>query len=239
MRKGIITVIALLLLNQLHAQRTFELSSPDRSIVIRIGVNDSVSYSVDMDNKALVSSSNISFITDNIHTGSWKVAKVSRYAKDETLSPVVFQKTDKIRNHYNALRLAFKNGLALEWRAFDNGIAWQWTVNKPGAYIVKAEEANFNFPKGSRTFYPEEDGFYSHNERKYRNYSVDSINQKLASLPALFDINGHKVLINEAGLFNYAGMWLKGNDAGGVNAVFPHYPKDKMVTGDRDEKVIS
>jgi alpha-glucosidase len=239
LQKGIITFIALLLLNQIHAQRSLELASPDRSIVIRIGINDSVSYSVDLDNKALVNTSNISFITDNVNTGNWKVAKVLRYAKDETLAPVVFQKTDKIQNHYNALGLVFKNGLALEWRAFDNGIAWQWSVNKAGAYKVKAEEAGFNFPKGSRTFYPEEDGFYSHNERKYHNYSIDSIDQKLASLPAVFDINGSKVLINEAGLFNYAGMWLKGNAAGGVHAVFPHYPKEKMISGDRDEKVIS
>jgi alpha-glucosidase len=194
---------------------------------------------VELDNKPLINISRVSFVTDQMKKAGWKVAKVSRYEKDETLVPIVFQKTDKIRNHYNALRIVFTNGLALEWRAFDNGIAWQWSVNITGPYKVIAEEAGFNFPKGSRAFYPEEDGFYSHNERKYHNYSIDSIDQKLASLPALFDINGSKLLINEAGLFNYAGMWLKGNTSGGVHAVFPHYPKEKMISGDRDEKVIS
>jgi alpha-glucosidase len=239
LQKILKTIIALLLVTQLHAQRTFELTSPDKSIVVHLGVNDSVSYSVELDNKPLINISRVSFVTDQMKKAGWKVAKVSRYEKDETLVPVVFQKTDKIRNHYNALRIVFTNGLALEWRAFDNGIAWQWSVNITGPYKVIAEEAGFNFPKGSRAFYPEEDGFYSHNERKYHNYSIDSIDQKLASLPALFDINGSKLLINEAGLFNYAGMWLKGNTAGGVHAVFPHYPKEKMISGDRDEKVIS
>jgi alpha-glucosidase len=239
LQKVLKTIIALLLVTQLHAQRSFELTSPDKSIVVHLGVNDSVSYSVELDNKPLINISRVSFVTDQMKKAGWKVAKVSRYEKDETLVPVVFQKTDKIRNHYNALRIVFTNGLALEWRAFDNGIAWQWSVNITGPYKVIAEEAGFNFPKGSRAFYPEEDGFYSHNERKYHNYSIDSIDQKLASLPALFDINGSKLLINEAGLFNYAGMWLKGNTSGGVHAVFPHYPKEKMISGDRDEKVIS
>jgi alpha-glucosidase len=239
LQKILKTIIALLLVTHLHAQRTFELTSPDKSIVVHLGVNDSVSYSVELDNKPLINISRVSFVTDQMKKAGWKVAKVSRYEKDETLVPIVFQKTDKIRNHYNALRIVFTNGLALEWRAFDNGIAWQWSVNITGPYKVIAEEAGFNFPKGSRAFYPEEDGFYSHNERKYHNYSIDSIDQKLASLPALFDINGSKLLINEAGLFNYAGMWLKGNTAGGVHAVFPHYPKEKMISGDRDEKVIS
>ena len=239
LQKVLKTVIALLLVTQLQAQHSLELTSPDKSIVVHLGFKDSVSYSVELDNKPLVNSSRVSFLTDHMKKAGWKVAKVSRYEKDETLVPVVFQKTDRIRNHYNALRIVFTNGLSLEWRAFDNGIAWQWSVNKAGGYKVIAEEAGFNFPKGSRAFYPEEDGFYSHNERKYHNYSTDSIDQKLASLPALFDINGSKLLINEAGLFNYAGMWLKGNISGGVHAVFPHYPKEKMISGDRDEKVIS
>lgn len=239
MQKILAILIALLLFNQVQAQQSFELTSPDQTIVLRLVVKDSVSYSIDLDNKSLINKSNVSFSTDNIKNSSWRVAKVSRYSKDDILVPVVFQKTDTIRDHFNALQIGFTNGLTLEWRAYDNGVAWQWAVKKAGNYKVTDEQAGFNFPEGSRTLYPEEDGFYSHNERKYRNYSLDSINQKLASLPALFDINGPKVLINEAGLFNYAGMWLRGNAIGGVNAVFPHYPKEKMVSGDRDEKVIS
>jgi alpha-glucosidase len=239
LQKALVTFIALLLLNQLMGQQSYELSSPDKSIVLRIDVRDSISYSIHLDNKNLVNSSVVAFVTDNIKNSSWKVSKFYRYSKDDILVPVVFQKTDKIRDHFNALRVGFSNGLTLEWRAYDDGIAWQWSVKKGESYKVIDEKAGFNFPKGSRTLYPEEDGFYSHNERKYHNYSLDSIGQKLASLPALFEINGNKVLINEAGLFDYAGMWLKGNSAGGVNAVFPHYPKEKMISGDRDEKVIS
>ncbi len=239
MRKVFIIVFALLWVNHVMAQPSFELTSPDRSIVLRVLIGDSVSYSINLDNKSLVDNSGVSFRTDITRNGNWKIAKVSRYSKDETLVPVVFQKTAKIRDHFNALRIAFKNKLILEWRAYNDGIAWQWTVNSGGAFKIMDEQAEFNFPKGSRTLYPEEDGFYSHNERKYHNYATDSINQKLASLPALFDIGGSKVLINEAGLFDYAGMWLMGNASSGVHAVFPYYPKEKKITGDRDEQVIS
>jgi alpha-glucosidase len=56
-------------------------------------------------------------------------------------------------------------------------------------------------------------------------------------LPALFDVQGYKLLLTESDLFNYAGMWLRGNGNGGVKGVFPYYPKRKEIQGDRNELV--
>jgi alpha-glucosidase len=100
------------------------------------------------------------------------------------------------------------------------------------------ETAVFSFNKNNRAWYPQEDQFFSHNERQYHNYLLDSIDEKkLASLPALFDISGTKILLTKSSLFNYAGMWLRGKGAGQLQAVFPNYPKEKKVTSDRDEQV--
>ena len=52
-------------------------------------------------------------------------------------------------------------------------------------------------------------------------------------------INGVKVLITEANLLDYAGMWLESSIGGKLRAVFPHYPKEKEIKGDRDEYVHS
>jgi alpha-glucosidase len=46
-------------------------------------------------------------------------------------------------------------------------------------------------------------------------------------------------MLTESSLFNYAGMWLRGTANGQIQAVFPHYPKEKQIRGDRTEVVTS
>lgn len=203
------------------------LTSPDKSITVSVAVGTDITYNVSQDGHTLIGNSVVS-----LNKNKWVVSKHSIQAHTETLTPVVKQKSAQITDAYNALKIDFKNGLSLEWRAYDNGIAWHW-VSK-GPVVVKDEQAEFNFEKG-KAWYPQEDGFFSHNERKYIPYAIDSLNDnKLASLPALFEVNGTKLLVTESGLYNYAGMWLRG-----VHGVFPHYPKELKVTSDRDEQVAT
>ena len=94
--------------------------------------------------------------------------------------------------------------------------------------------------KEDSAWYPLEDGFYSHNERIFKPMQLDAIGPgQLASLPALFNIDGTKILLTEADLFDYAGMWIVGDKQGGIDATFPKYPKEMKETSDRDRKVIS
>jgi alpha-glucosidase len=239
-RYFILSCFFLLPMLSIQAQKEYTLSSPDKSIQLIVSVSEQISYHVEIDSKEIIENSTIAFITDITDKAGWKVVRTRQTSKNETLSPIVFQKSNAIKNHYNALQIDFKNGLSLEWRAFDNGMAWRWISNLKRAYNVLNEEASFSLNKDGRAWYPQEDGFFSHNERQYRNYKIDSIDaQKLASLPALFDVNGVKLLLTESNLFNYAGMWLQGKGGGQLEAVFPKYPKEKRVTSDRDEKVES
>lgn len=231
-------ILALFVSSAVKAQKSYVVLSPDKTIRLEVAVAGEITYRVTLDNKELIAPSLVSFKTDADRNSGWKVVKAKQTAHNEVLRPVVFQKSDTICNHYNQLRLDFGSGLSLEWRAFNNGVAWHWLTDHKGAYKVMDEQALFSFDKKGRSWYPQEDGFFSHNERAYRNYLLDSIDaQKLASLPALFDLGGTKVLLTESDLFNYAGMWLRGKGAGQLQAVFPHYPKEKKVTSDRDEKV--
>ncbi|HYH14560.1 MAG TPA: glycoside hydrolase family 97 protein [Flavisolibacter sp.] len=223
-----------------QAQNKYAVLSPDKKIQLNITVGELVSYSVIQDKKEVIANSAVSLTTSIDHNTGWKVAKTKKVSVNEILHPVIFQKSSTIQNNYNALLIDFRNGLSLEWRAFDNGIAWRWISNHKKAYSILNEQANFTLDKNGRAWYPQEDRFFSHNERQYRNYLLDSIDaQKLASLPALFEVHGTKLLITESNLFNYAGMWLQGKGEGQINAVFPHYPKEKKITSDRDEKVES
>lgn len=226
-------------LSAAEAQKKYTISSPDKTVQLNVSVADQVTYRVTLDQKELIGSSVVSFKTDAEKNDGWRVTKAKQSTHNEVLRPVVMQKTDVIQDTYNQLHLDFGNGLSLEWRAYNNGITWHWLTNHKGSYKVLDEQATFHLDKSGRSWYPQEDGFYSHNERQYKNYILDSIDaQKLASLPALFDVKGTKVLLTESSLFNYAGMWLRGGGGGQLQAVFPHYPKEKKISSDRDEKVV-
>jgi alpha-glucosidase len=236
----LLSLVLTCFLSAAEAQRKYTISSPDKTVQLNVSVADKVTYRVTLDNKELIGSSVVSFKTDAETTGTWKVTRAKQSTHNEVLRPVVMQKSEAIQDAYNQLHLDFGNGLSLEWRAYNNGISWHWLTNNKGSYKVLDEQATFNFDKSGRSWYPQEDDFYSHNERQYKNYLLDSIDaQKLASLPALFDIKGTKVLLTESSLFNYAGMWLHGGGGGQLQAVFPHYPKEKKISSDRDEKVLS
>lgn len=232
-------IFPLLLSLSATAQKSFVLTSPDQQVAVNISIAEQISYTVKAANKELLGSSVIAFLTDGNVKGGYTVSKSKATSVDQWLLPVVAQKSDSIKDHYNQLRIDFKNGLALEWRAYNNGVAWHWVSNIKNAYQVKEEKLVLGFPKGTTSWYPEEDNFYSHNERLYKYYSLDTIGKRLASLPVLFDVKGTKVLLTESDLYNYAGLWVKGNGNGQVEAVFAHYPKEKKVSSDRDEKVIS
>ena len=244
MYKGFVLVFLVFFAGVCSAQKQYVIASPDGRIQVRLSVGDSIDYQLIRNGAVLTGRSGISFRTDQGGVadkgGSWKLGKVANGSHSGILRPVVAQKSTTVEDNYNWLRVEFKNQLALEWRVFDNGVAWRWVDKQKGAYQVLDEQAGVNLGVSAKAWYPEENGFYSHNERKYIFYTVGEIGAgKMASLPVLFEAGGVKLLLTESGLFNYAGMWVVGDGQGSIRAVFPHYPKEKKVTSDRDEKVMS
>lgn len=238
MYKGFILVLLTLSAGVGSAQKEYVITSPDKELTVRLTIGDSIDYQLIRNGTALTGRSGIGLRTDQ--DGVRKMGKVSSGTHSGVLRPVVAQQSATVEDNYNWLRVAFKDQLAVEWRVFDNGIAWRWVDDHKGPYRVLDEQAGINLGDSARAWYPEEQGFYSHNERKYIPYKVGEIGVgKMASLPVLFETHGVKLLLTESGLFNYAGMWVVGDGQGSIRAVFPHYPKEKKVTSDRDEKVIS
>lgn len=221
----------------LKAQK-YTLTSPDKTISVQLSVGKEITYNISQDGKTLVGESAISLQTDQQKTAVWKVAKTTKASVKRMLQTVVWVKSESIDDNFNGLTLKFDNGLSLEWRAFNNGAAWHWIADIKGDYKVISETANFQFDKSGRALFPQEDNFFSHNEREYKKYGIDELNdKKLASLPALFDIAGTKVILTESDLWDYAGMWIRGAGDGKINGVFPHRAKEKKITSDRDEHV--
>src|SRR5205814_6101901 len=95
-------------------------------------------------------------------------------------------------------------------------------------------------PSDFVVYYPQEDSFYSHNERKYLPQHLSEIStQFIATLPAVVDIGGGaKLAIAESDLDDYPGLWLRGTGGNGLAATFPHYPLKEKLERDRDLRVV-
>src|SRR5207253_9953798 len=138
----------------------------------------------------------------------------------------------------NELRLDMEGGYAVVFRAYNEGAAYRLETSLPQQQVkVYGEEANFNFPSDFIVFYPQEDSFFSHNERRYVPQHLRDIAPAfIATLPAVVDVGeGAKLAIAESDLEDYPGLWLRGTSGNGLAAVFPPYPLKEKLERDRDQ----
>jgi alpha-glucosidase len=222
------------------AQSSYSLRSPDKRIEVRIRTAGSMQYDVLVSGKVLLQNSTLSIHVDQTQLGrNVKVKAVKEGSVDRMLEPQVRQKFAKIRENYNELRIDAEDGLAVVFRAYNEGAAYRLETSLPSAQVkVYGEEAGFNFAGDYTVFYPQEDSFFSHNERLYTPRKLKEIAPAaIATLPAVVDADGVKVAIAESDIEDYPGMWLRGTSGNGLAAVFPPYPLKETLERDRDYKV--
>ncbi len=224
------------------AQSSYDLRSPDKRIEIRIRTAKGVRYDVLLKGKVLLQDSALSInIDDKTFGAEANVLRSKESSSNQVFEPVVRQKSTKIRESYNELRLDMEGGYAVVFRAYNEGAAYRLETSLPQQQVkVYGEEANFNFPSDFIVFYPQEDSFFSHNERRYVPQHLRDIAPAfIATLPAVVDVGeGAKVAIAESDLEDYPGLWLRGTSGNGLAAVFPPYPLKEKLERDRDLKVV-
>ena len=159
---------------------------------------------------------------------------------DTVHEPAVRRKGASIRERFHELRLELDGRYAVAFRAFDDGVAYRFETSLPKpAVVVKAEEARFPFVDSKQVYYPQEESFFSHNERHYAPVTLQSIAPAaIATLPAVVETTGGlKVAIAESDVEDYPGLWLRGNSDQSLSATFPPYPLETKLERDRDLKV--
>src|SRR5579859_6566487 len=224
------------------AQSSYDLRSPDNRIEVRIRTAHQISYDVVLNGAAVLLNCPLSLEVDHKKLGiDPKVLSAKKNSVNQVLTPAVRQKSATIRENYNEVRLEIEGGYAVVFRAYNEGTAYRFETSLPQPQVkVYAEEARFNFPgPNTLVYYPQEDSFYSHNERKYIPQRTSEILPDfLATLPAVAEAaDGAKLAIAESDLEDYPGMWLRGTGGPGLVASFPPYPLKEVQTSDRDVKV--
>ena len=236
----IIPVFLLLFVLVPAGAQSYSLSSPDNSIKIEITAGNPFSFRVLADGKELMSPTTIGIDIDKIKSKDLIVRKNSQRTVNRTVMPVVPEKASQIADNCNELTIQFKNKLSLVFRAYDQGVAYRWESALPDSITVISEKVEAGFSPEDMCWYPLETSFYSHNERLYKNFRVNQVSKdNLASLPALVNHSGTNILISEADLFDYPGMWLTGTGKNALSAVFPKHVASEKAQGDRDMLVTS
>lgn len=222
------------------AQSAYSVRSPDGRIELRIHAGSQITFDLAVNGQQLLQDSAISINIDGRQLGrDVTVTSVKQAAVDQAIEPAVRQKFARIREHYNELRITTGQNIAVVFRAYNEGAAYRIETSLPRPQVkIYAEEAGFRFAGDYTVFYPEEDSFFSHNERQYLPRRLKDITPaNKATMPAVVDTGGIKLALAESDVEDYPGMWFRGTSGNGLDALFPPYPLQQTLERDRDYKV--
>jgi alpha-glucosidase len=215
--------------------------SPNGRLVVTVAIGEALSWTVEFEGQPLLGPASLSMtLGDGRSLGEAPhLLSAEMRSVDETMQPIIPVKTSTVRNTYSELVLDFGD-YDLIIRAYDDAAAYRFRTRLQGEITVRAEEVAFAFGGDHRVYFPREDGFVSHNERTYQERSLASIAEgELASLPTLVAIEGGpKVLVTEADLRSYPGLWLEGTGTTTLRGTLPAYVLEEKMTNDRDSEVV-
>jgi alpha-glucosidase len=217
--------------------RDYNVNSPDGRTVLSVTVGENVTLTISYDSRKIVTDLMPALLTEGvILPGSKATVTGKRFVEvRDTLFPVVPHKNRMVADRYNGLLLRFRGGVSIDFRVYDDGVAYRFITSVKGRMTVKDEQFLFSLPEGTTALYPLEGGFMSHNECTFLPAAMDTIGKNhLASLPVLFNSNGINILLTEADIQDYPGMWITGDGQGGVTGIHPAYPAAVKANNDRD-----
>ena len=222
-KKTAIALFSLFTVIPLFSQRNFTLKSPDENLEIKIEVGQNITYTLTHQGDLLLSPSMIAMeIEDGVDFGiNSRVVKEKRNQVNQTiLSP--FYKKEQVEDVYNELILSFKDGFELVFRAYNEGAAYRFVSSRKQDFIVRNEIAEFNVGETNQAYIPyvktdkvsKIDQLFNSFENTYTYSAVDQWEGgRLAFLPLLVEtLNGKKIVITEADLEDYPGMYLENAD---------------------------
>lgn len=221
---------------------TLELFSPDKRVKVQIQVGPDVRFSIFFDNKPLLAVTASMTIQDGTKLGkNVRLNNLRRQSIREKIIPVVKEKRAEVVNNCEEVTLNLRGNYGLVFRAYDDGVAYRFFSGYRTKIVVNAEENIFHFPDDRGVWFPVVESFHSSYERPYQYLKLSEIGAKrMAYLPVLVDNpEGPKLIITEADLTDYPGMYLVGSEDGSPEllAVFPPYPLEEQQVRDRTLRV--
>ena len=233
--KTVLIVLHLLLIGSFaNAQKakTFPVKSPDGKIEMTISTGVVTEWSVMYNGEQAVAPSIISMTLDNgeVLGNNSKVISAKPAAVNTSFN-TPFYKKKSVTDNYNQLTIACKGGYGIIARVYNDGAAYRFFTTQKGNITIVSEQADFNFDKDHKTLIPYvrdmrgAEQYIQSFEALYTKQTVSTVNKDTVGfLPVLIDEGNRKVVILEAELEDYPGMFVIGNEGKGLKGSFAPYP---------------
>lgn len=214
----------------------YTVKSPDERILVNVETGATTTYSVTFNGKTILNPSPLSMTFDNgvVIGRNMKVKDVQHRTEDQMLTPVVRQKSDKIRDHYNEMVLN-ADQYKLYFRVYNDGLAYRFHTDFTDSLKVISEEVDYCFPEDYNTLFPEERTILSAQQPLFKPMKLSEIGtDRFCSTPVLIKVDDQaRIFISESDLESYPGMFLKKQGKYELAGKFAAYSLEEEKTDDR------
>lgn len=215
------------------------LESPDGKLNVTIGITDEITWSLELNDNLIAGPSSIALELEEYGVLGKEPALRNSFpsSRDEIIETSLYKKSE-ISNAYNELNLIFKGNYSLIFRAYNDGMAYRFVTSMKKDIKVKGEKTEFNFPAADKAYVPyvrQPHGRYQVSfESTYDVLKLNEVKKDSLIITPLMVKNsdGSSLVITEADLEDYPGMFLKINEeASGFVAEYAGYPASEEQGG--------
>lgn len=225
----------------LAAQQTYVVQSPDKRLSCIIEISPRLQWQISRNGVPITDRAPIAMQLGNTTVlGGAGLSVLSAETTDinAEYKPVAPHKHALLQDRCSELTLHFAGDWGIIVRVYNNGVAYRFFTKFAGSLVVMDETVAIRPLRCEHIYFPEEAGFYSHNECVYQKRTPAELrSDHLASLPVLWTLaDGSRLLLTESDLQDYPGLWVQGTDGktGALRGVFPRYPRFTVALTDRD-----
>ena len=232
MRKYVIATVLLIALISNHAQ-VYHLTSPDGYLTAKISISAAASVELAKQNEKFLILDEIDLVAANGLLKGMKVIRSSSNSVDQTVIPVIKEKSANYHENYNELIIAFNSDKGLTFRLYNEGIAYRFSTTAKDSLTIIKENLSVHFHKSDSVRYQSSQSFRSSYETPYEHDIYRDMKPgKLCCLPFLSEKqNGSFVMITESNLYNFPGLWLRNRGNAMLEGLHPPYPKSFNYSG--------
>lgn len=222
--------------------QSFTLYSPDKRLHVDVEISKKeVHYSVSDAQGVVIAPSSVSMrLADGRVLGN--NPKYLRKEHTATMGLTVeapFYRKSKIPADYNELALTMKGDYKVVFRAYNQGVAYRFETAFRDSITVVDEHADFHFAEDYPAYVPYANVNVKKGESHERQFTTSCENQythlatlssmdpdRIVFLPVMVELpQGRKVVITEADLLDYPGMYLQRGGEDVLSTCHPQRPK--------------
>ncbi len=219
-----------------------QVTSPNGKIVVDITAQNELMWTVKHGEQVLIqpSAMGLQLQSGEVLGANPKIASSKLEKVKKEITPINYRKST-IPDEYNQLTVRLRGDYGLLVRVYDDAVAYRFFTSRKDELIIKNEIVNFNFSADHHAFIPfvrdlrGTEIYVNSFEALYKETNLSNINpDTLAFLPLLVDVgNGKKVVILEADLEDYPGMFININEETrkGLIGEFAPYPIEEKQGG--------